>query len=227
MFKHNKAFTMSEVLIVLAIIGVTSAIVLPSLNSDVNERKIVSALRKSYSELSAVYQSIVETYGKPASWNVASNTTSAVMTNRMGGYFNEMASVAKDCGTAVNTGCFSSANEPNATWRKFLMKDGSSVAIYLFSMEDMQESLETLGEYRCGGDMGTLKVDVNGPRGENQDGYDTFYFDICYDKGLRPEDVYGLPNPSIDYAASWVLQAGNRDYLKCNNLNWNTKRTCD
>lgn len=215
------AFTLSEVLLVLAIIGVTTALTLPSLNDNIEERKVVSKLRKEYASLKAITDAITQTYGNPPEWNVSSSTTGANMTSLYGTHFIEIAQVKKDCSTGA--GCFHAPYDTDTNYRKFLMKDGSSVAIRIHQKSDM---VLTDGECNSYGEM---IVDVNGPNnGENADGYDTFKLYLCStSKGLSTS-YDQPPHPDVvSYSAGWVIEAGNRDYLKCNNLNWDTKRTCD
>lgn len=224
------AFTMTEVLLVLAIIGVTAALTIPKLNADVEERKIVSALRKSYAELEPIYQTIVETYGKPSEWGITDRST---LTQRFAEYFSDTAAISKNCGTG--SGCFFGNINTSSNYRKFIMKDGSSVAIYIYDLSDFNTTLssEIDDGYRCKGNMGYMLVDVNGPfKGENSNGYDTFQFNLCYVDGLKPENV-GNPSPEVlgyepESFTGWVIKVGNRDYLRCSSdLNWTSKRTCD
>lgn len=224
------AFTMTEVLLVLAIIGVTAALTIPKLNADVEERKIVSALRKSYAELEPIYQTIVETYGKPSEWGITDNST---LTQRFAEYFADTAAISKNCGTG--SGCFSGSSiDSSSDYRKFIMKDGSAVAIYIYNLSDFNKRMsEEIDENnRCKGEMGRIKVDVNGPfKGTNDYDDDIFVFNMCYVEGLKPESTSSISDYSANYGDSkfteWVIKVGNRDYMKCNNLNWTSKRTCD
>lgn len=223
------AFTMTEVLLVLAIIGVTAALTIPKLNADVEERKIVSALRKSYSELEPIYQTIVETYGKPSEWGI---TDSSTLTQRFAEYFADTAAISKNCGTG--SGCFSGYINTSSNYRKFIMKDGSAVAIWIDDLSSFNEIMsdEIDENYRCKGSMGQITVDVNGPfKGANDYDDDIFVFNMCYVDGFKPETTGVISGYSANYGDSkfteWVIKVGNRDYMKCNNLNWTSKRTCD
>lgn len=65
------AFTLSEVLIVLGIIGVVSALTIPVLISKYNEKVTITALQKTYSELQQAIK-MSETYnGSFRDWNYA------------------------------------------------------------------------------------------------------------------------------------------------------------
>lgn len=225
-FKKTIAFTLAEVLVVLGILGITAAITVPNLKNDMDDRKIVSAVRKAYAEVDAIYQAIVESYGRPVEWNVASTTSQANMTKQMGDYFAEFANTVKDCGTG--TGCFGTDSEFNAdtNYRKFLMKDGASLAIWVRGMEEL-ENVTSSDEHYCKGFMGYLYIDVNGLNGDNQIGYDTFGFDFCYGNGIVPYGDSNSVMKDLEYSTAWVIKAGNRDYIKCpDDLNWVSKRTC-
>ena len=225
-FKKTIAFTLAEVLVVLGILGITAAITVPNLKNDMDDRKIVSAVKKAYAEVDAIYQAIVESYGRPVEWNVASTTTEANMTKQMGDYFAEFANVTRDCGTG--TGCFATDSDFNSdtNYRKFLMKDGASVAIRVKSMEDL-EYVPSSTDFYCKGVMGYLYIDVNGLKGDNQLDYDTFGFDFCYGNGLLPAGDGAWVTTHEGYTTAWTIKAGNRDYLKCpDDLNWDSKRTC-
>ncbi len=223
------AFTMTEVLLVLAIIGVTAALTIPKLNADVEERKIVSALRKSYSELEPIYQTIVETYGKPVEWG-GGVTDSKTLTQRFSDIFFDTAAVSKSCGTA--SGCFSGDIETSSNYSKFIMKDGSAVAIRINDLSDFSTILAQEELNRCKGQMGQIIVDVNGPfKGANDFDDDIFIFNMCYVEGLKPESSNNLNHYFANYSdakfTEWVIKVGNRDYMKCKDLNWTSKRTCD
>ena len=67
-FRKALAFTLAEVLVVLGIIGVVSALTLPNLNQNTSEKEKVVKLKKVYSELNdAVGRAVVE-YGPVSVW---------------------------------------------------------------------------------------------------------------------------------------------------------------
>lgn len=219
MLKNLKAFTLAEVMIVVAVIGITAMLTLPALNSNMEEKKVVSALRKVYPEIEASYTAMTKDYGKPVEWNTAASTSSEDMNSLLEERITRYLNVLTDCGTG--TGCFtSSANiDSDENLIKFLLKDGSSVAFGLKSMSDMQGAYNTdvanTYDVPCQGDLGDIYVDVNGSKGENAQDYDIFRLKMCYGNGVIP---FGN--------AAWVIKVGNRDYNKCA-VNLDTKRTCE
>lgn len=216
MFRKSFAFTMAEVLMVIAVIGVTASLALPNLSNNMEEKKTVSALRKIYAELDTAYQAVVAQYGRPPEWaDITNSTSDEAMTAEFFGKFNRVLS-----------------NTSTSQSRVTRLKDNSEVEYNVKSMSDIISGLSTKTQNNsCTGEMGNLIVDVNGhKKGENTIGRDKFTFYMCYEEGLVPSgDSASGPiatNTNNDNAA-WVIKAGNMDYLKCaSQLNWNTKRTC-
>lgn len=236
MFKL-KAFSLSEVLIVVALIGIVASLTLPNVSDDVDENKVISALRKIYPELATAYDDIVAEHGKPVDWNMPNNASGIDMTTKMAEYLKEKLPVKKDCG--FNSGCFPSNDQNNidtySGMYKMVLKDGSALAIEFLSKSAMltkianHESLHPQdNEQYCDGAMGRIKVDVNGSTGDNLHGYDVFEFQMCYGNGFVADgDNPEGPMSDPTWSTAWALKAGNRDYLKCpNDLNWKTKRSC-
>ena len=95
-------------------------------------------------------------------------------------------------------------------------------------------------DYKCtAGVCGDIAVDINGINTKpNAFGKDIFYFDITKN-GIRPmgkdrrqfDDYCNMTITSTQLngygCAAWVLQFKNTDYLKCNDLTWNGKHSCD
>ncbi|MBR1942558.1 hypothetical protein IJ843_02340, partial [bacterium] len=82
-----------------------------------------------------------------------------------------------------------------------------------------------------------IKVDIDGPnKGRNQIGNDIFDFTIRFEdydgqKALQltpsgePDAWTGSLN-AYTYSTAWVIKNENLDYLKCSDLNWETKTSC-
>lgn len=234
MLKKIVAFSLSEVLLVVGIIGLVAALTLSNLNNNVEERKCIAALRKIYPELEQAYQGVIAEHGRPAEWPAAAAASANTMTDYMNNFVQSHLSILKSCGRTT-TGCFPSYNdvENDSNYSNMLLKDGSSLSIYIGNMADIRSNVNNHftsdpTDNFCHGYMGKFIVDVNGPKGENQPGYDIFEFYMCYDEGLVADgDNPAGPTATAASGTAWALKAGNRDYLKCaNQLNWNTKRSC-
>ena len=226
------AFSLAEVLTVVAIIGIIAALTIPNVNSDAEDRKVVSSLRKVYADISTAYDEIVAEHGKPYEWNSRSYDLYR--------YLVEKLATTKNCSNSSNSSdvCFLGKTNTNqytvyhssSDYYKMILKDGASVAIKFKPNADISPANED-ESYACQNELGEIVVDVNGAQGENQEGYDIFKFNIC-SNGILPKGLsahHGVTlgdQENFDYTAGWIIKAGNRDYLKCDGLNWDTKRSC-
>ena len=118
----------------------------------------------------------------------------------------------------------------------FISSASSSCDIFLRSL-----AILILRHYKCTADIcGDFAVDINGINTKpNTYGKDIFYFDITKN-GIKPQgreerrpfdDYCNMTITSTSYngygCAAWVLQFKNMDYLKCNDLTWDGKHSCD
>ncbi|MBR2526504.1 hypothetical protein IKE67_08585 [bacterium] len=220
MLKKFFAFTMAEVLVVIAVIGVTAALALPTVSNNIEEKKVVSALRKIYPELETAYQAVVSQYGKPPEWADADNNTDGSQMNLL--FHNKLLK-------------HMTYKAEDSTNRKIILKDNSEIEYYILKTPHMLSNefdFSTKTQHNsCTGEMGTFVVDINGSqKGENTIGRDKFTFYICYEEGIVPSgesDAGPIANNTNNDNAAWIIKAGNMDYLKCaDQLDWNTKRTC-
>ena len=232
-FTKAIAFTLAETLIVMGIIGVVAALTLPNLNSSTGDREKVAKVKKIYQNLEDAYGRAEAVYGPIDEWFV-NDTTDEQKTKRVGERFTEFMKISKTCGTS--TGCFSSS--------KYLQPDGD---IYEDNFESQHSQLYKV-ILSDGASMGLwvnynqiqIRVDIDGPnKGKTQEGNDIFDFNIRLDNiddtakndklhlypSLCPGYWTGDLNVS-SYATAWVIKNGNLDYLKCNDLNWETKTSC-
>ena len=189
-------FTLAEVLITLAIIGVIASMTLPAIITKTKNAEIVVALKKSYSALSQAYYSISGENGG------IQNALSAVTNgDKFANVFIQKFRVAKNCGSsnALDSGCIA-----NTTYKclggsdcaidfysTFLANDNISYS-FLFvdkncSTNYNQPSNTSSPLYNT---CGMVVVDVNGPnKGPSIWGRDTFKFYITK-KGIIPAGAY-------------------------------------
>ena len=64
------AFTLAEVLITLAIIGVVAALTIPSVVSKNREQQSIVGVKKAYSVLSQAFNLAKNEYGDPTNWDL-------------------------------------------------------------------------------------------------------------------------------------------------------------
>ncbi len=202
--KNNKAFTLSEILITLTIIGVIAAITIPTLMQKYTEHANVQKLKKTYNTLSNAFAQAIAENGTIDTWTSADN-------------YNDRASViipiitsyikaAKTCPSFdAKYLCFaqtykkrSGVNANPVAWGartsdSIVLSDGTVIKIVIGSgdgypsqwckMNIKDASRSSTNNYiqYCG----VIDVDLNGSAGPNTDGVDFFVFKIFQD-GILP-----------------------------------------
>ncbi len=217
---HNTrrvAFTLAEVLITLGIIGIVSAMTIPTLISNYQEKVTVTKLKKMFSTLSNAYQ--LYRVDNPAPQTFPITEEGAIQAFEV---FKPYLKIAKDCGTDDAFGCTyegvyyfkngtstGQAYSQESKYYKILLADGASVF------------------FRGGpttAELMHIYYDVNGPQKPNTFGHDTFIF-VAYKDKLQPYgsfDEHCSPANAFGVTcAGWVIYKGNLDYLKCpDKLTW-------
>lgn len=214
--KAKFGFTLAEVLITLGIIGVVSAITIPTLMSKYREKQTVARLTETYSILSQAIRSVQDDEGTPDEWNLSGNYYQKDDSEVIAQKLLPAMKVALDCGTAPNDSCFYSGAykylNGNGAGRyggdkiyKIVLMNGTSMAIAHWS------DSERIDFY----------VDTNGNRPPNVIGRDMFCISWFKNKGLYP---LGAPSTGYENQCTktssgwgcpyWVLHNKNLDYLK-------------
>lgn len=227
-YSKLKAFTLAEVLLVVAIIGITAAIALPNLSQNVDEDKYIMLTKTTYNELDTAFARMLTNKSIAEIIDDAGATTSAAKAKAIVDELSKYIKMGTNCGNEI-TKCHNSS-------KKYVEYDGSSIEDKTFgkSFSDAAAAftlpsgaVAIIYNYDTS-DAFSIYFDVDGVKGPSKKGVDIFNAFIV-DDGL--EVVYNNPsgeNLSPDYAAlSWVLSIGNMDYLHCNDLNWSTKHQCD
>lgn len=144
MLKKYTAFTLAEILIVIAIIGVVSALTVPNLAKNTNNKEIVARVKKADSNLSDAYGRARAKYGANLdNWFLSDGTNVTNRSKRVGKRMLEFMNVDKDCGQTT-AGCFKNAayavldastqstnlDSTSNNYYKAILADGSSVAFF-------------------------------------------------------------------------------------------------
>ena len=166
--KRMRAFTLAEVLVTLGIIGVVSAMTVPSLMQNYQRQSYVTQLHKVYNELN---QALIryQTDSNAVSLREAGLTSVSAYGSFLKKYFN----VVQDCGT-TQTPCFSASYKKlSGVSSKFrcnnncmVLASGASIGIAMGQNNIVQ-----------------FIVDINGPKGPNIAGRDLFFI-YLYKNGL-------------------------------------------
>ena len=207
--KKKNGFTLSEVLITMAIIGVVAAMTIPTLIQSYNEKVTVTKVKKMYYVLSNAYEmSKLENEQEFI-------PQSSAGAKKLADMFKPYLKVAKDCGTE-DLSCLADT--------KYKLKSGQDrynynrlTAYYKLILNDGSVLILRGGlaeKYNF-----EIFYDVNGKKGPNQWGYDLFEFDENNGKivpcGFLTDWEQKCPTDSKGYScAAWIISKGNMDYLK-------------
>ena len=223
---RKNAFTLAEVLITLAIIGVVAAMTIPTLITKYEEKAIITQVTKLYSDLSNAYRLNIAT-------GDGTLRTIEIIKN-----FRTMKICEKTyVGCADNK--YTELNGSTTSWGKTdsfpvnyaLIQDGK-IFRYIDGATDCSLSAgENL--FYCG----EFSVDVNGNKGPNVIGKDVFFFYITK-KGVLPFGTRDETRMSFEKecaggnlrgfgCTAWIIQNNNIDYLHCGeNLSWDGAHSC-
>ena len=182
----KNAFTLAEVLLTLAIIGVVAALTIPAVVTKVTKDQYVVGLKKAYNTLKAVEREAIQEHGSLENW---SWSTGGDPTADFEKYFLPRFDVLKNCGATTEEGCFATGltflngitwgNLNDTLHYKIVTSDGMSWAYY-------KTGNTSPLAYR-----GVFFVDVNGLKGPNRMGRDIFRFYIFPSNlGINPYGSY-------------------------------------
>ena len=245
------AFTLAEVLITLAIIGIVAAMTIPTLISNYQEKATVSKVKQAFSIISQAYQLAKIENGEFGTWGFkgassydqdddGQNVISADSAENMKIFWQKLSPYLK-----VASSCYYDDSSCQFPVDKIYMLAGSEKNIdeANYSSLSLANGMTFLGGWiydpACRNSnviCGDFGIDVNGlATAPNTLGRDIFYFYIYRDK-IVPMGEKNFPyNCNIEddgqsnngyYCTFWVIQKGNMEYLKCNDLSINGKQKC-
>ncbi|MCD8024855.1 MAG: type II secretion system GspH family protein [Candidatus Gastranaerophilales bacterium] len=180
---RKKAFTLAEVLITLAIIGVVAAMTIPTVLSNYQKKETVTRLKKTYSELAQAISASQLENENYQSWDYSLNAYD---------FFNKyLTPFIKISETTVSDARLEgykwlqiSGNEETGLWN--LRVSGEHRIITLSSgVQIFLPTIYTSGQTSNATSKSTgFLVDLNGFNKPNQLGKDLFYFTLHINKGL-------------------------------------------
>ena len=248
---RKSAFTLAEVLITLAIIGVVAAMTIPTLISDYQEKVTVAKLKRLYSTISRSFLYSVAEYGEPNTW---STSRAPEEYDKFLNNLSKNLKVAKTCkATQPSEECFAKGfttvslaniehNDYMEGHSKLITTDGTMISITVNSPTCEWSSWYGAGPSNniCGG----LHIAINGQKDKQILGKDVFLFYVTKN-GIIPagdardksefEFSRNCTKSKIISAqgtqnglgcTAWVIQNGNMDYLHCDDLSWTGKHKC-
>lgn len=234
----KNAFSLAETLITLVVIGIVAALTIPNLMRKYEDQQTITGVKTAYAILDNALKMMYREEGNPQDWiwPETSALKGELFMNKLSNYLK----VEKYCGNT--NGCFNYGHDKKynnhgfktidglhgewGTWNehlrygKMILKNGMHI-----SMSDVP--LDKNG-------IGNILVDINGPKGPNQYGYDTFFFNIDYEgisrtkkAGVSELDTNGVAfGTNFCYkkntwsathyrgisCAFWIMRHGNVDY---------------
>lgn len=187
---NKNGFTLSEVLLVLTVIGVVASLTIPTLIQRLSNDQAVPRVKKTFSTLQQAYNAILLDNGGSITGSlfVAGNSNTNIM-NTLSTKLN----FVKNCGT--NSGClyssaqyllsgnaYSANTETSyASWGKAVLADGTLLRLNTYN-NDCAYSEGALVSVICA----NVDVDINGMSGPNTVGRDVFSFWVTKD-GIMPK----------------------------------------
>lgn len=206
------AFTLAEVLITLAIIGIVAAITIPSLVQKYNEQVTVTKVKKAYSILQNAFQLAVIENGYPDQWNIVgyefddegnnlgiSQTGSARLAHIFAKYINR----AKICegnmecigGAQIKNlgGKTYSANGPNSS--SLILNDGTYI-VFTPWYNDCNSTLNGDGIVSTIPACGAISIKINSK--ETHFGVNYFTFYLLKDR-ILPWGSSALKNDRVSF----------------------------
>lgn len=242
---YKKGFTLAELLITFAIIGVVATLTIPRLITTYDEKIKITQVKKVYSQLSNAFSMASLEHGNVTEWfgdgeyGMYIPATHQLVANNFIKHLRlsencvgmTAAQVAQKCGFSGNA---------NPTMNAFVvLADGVLVSFRVWGI-NCNYTYYLNDTNICG----SITVYLE-PTKTYQNGYNTFNFFLA-ENGIIP---YGIPNskslkfekacnmgeskPYPNFAsnnmyscAAWVIYKGNMDYLHCNDLSWSGKDKC-
>lgn len=167
------AFTLAEVLVTLGIIGVVSAMTIPTLMQNHQRTTYVTQLHKVYNEVSQAAQMVL------TDSNAASLKESKLRRQGISYFFNYF-KTAQTCAGSDTSDCFAS---------DYTNMNGTAITLSNTIPSTAQCAVVASGAAICIDDSYTIVTDINGKAGPNILGRDLFSFMLADDGSIDLGDV--------------------------------------
>lgn len=210
--KISKGFTLAEVLITLAIIGVVAALTIPTVVNNYQKQETVTRLKKAYSSIIQATNIAVAQYGTSEGWEILDYKDIANGGTQKFGetYLVPYLKLRKDCKTSTTGECAVNIYDTggnrlnfNETWSRLLLMEGTLVAYATYS--------------NIGQKYANFFIDTNGGiKKPNILGRDVFHY-IYYFDGYGSKNGKLLP---ANYSSNRTALQNN-----CKESTW-TSNTC-
>ena len=207
----KKGFTLAEVLITLAIIGIVAALTIPTVVHKYQQKAQYTAFMKMYNMIQNVFQLTTVENGSFKSWVLSSDLEPDELFNTYLAPYLKIAS-SEDLPTyttrhldGAELGAFNvlTGASPGHTTKNYILQDGSTIA--------MAAWISNI-DYR-GGQI-VLVIDTNGKKGPNVVGRDIFDIEITGENANRDYNIRSLEETGDDNDACSVTGSGGANHIK-------------
>ncbi len=179
------AFTLAEVLITLAIIGIVAALTMPTILAKYRQQVALTKLKKAYSEISQAFKMAEVDYGSCESWDYGTAFDGQSAVNFMNKYLAPYLNVVKNCGT--DKGCWN-----GDAYSLSGIKNGTYGDSSVDAAKIIVNSGYTIG-ITSGGYYVNVQINLNGPKGA--------------DKAVMGKELFfGTLNSTTDNGARYKCQ---------------------
>lgn len=218
MFK--KAFSLAEVLIVLAIIGTVATLTIPNLVGQYDDEQTVVKLKQFKGDLDLALQKSILKYGEYTYWFPATVTTL-----QSGDKKEVIARILEFLSIAQSDVSFpESTYNSDSDYQKYELRDGLRIAVKFGAVNDSNDRNYIQFIVATDGLNGNVL-------GESIFGfYINLYEATVYPYGFNTDMAAGnaFNVSNLIHGTNWAIHQGNLDYLKCkSSLNWQNKTSCD
>lgn len=226
--RKMSGFTLAEVLITLAIIGVVASMTLPTLITKTQNAELTTSLKKAYTQMNQVLLEMAQESGE-------NDTIASYFANGSSDWLTSIKShykIVKDCGFTQDDDCFAKFDDnydgsahSTSVWDdyaktryKFITADGMSFGISSYSdgcttNDSFVEAINAPTNHTCG----SLFVDVNGKKKPNCYGRDVFLFFITSNKAPL---LYPIGGFYFSDSNTGTLSSGGDGWWNYNNQNY-------
>lgn len=209
---NKKAFTMTEIILTIAIIGIVAMLSIPTMTKDIQKTKYITGAKKAYADFNYVLKKIAADKECESDLKCTGLFASGTNNKTLGDEIIKYFKFYKNCDIQTNQNCWATSTNDNFdnssatntnfdglnTYYKFITVDGISFAIHNYTTDYAPDCANngSTGDLGSNSYMtqvcGIVYIDVNGPKSPNAKGKDTFIFFITNGKGAMLYPAGGI-----------------------------------
>ncbi len=186
--EYNLGFTLAELLITLAVVGVVAALTVTTLFANYQKKETETRVLKTFSVLSQTGYRAISDHGNVSGWEIKAGKNRNAAKNFADTYLLPYLKVAKKCennnskeckftGTCLNGTKYSHDVTNDSKAYRFYLGDGTLVSLVAYLNNS------TTGHNK----LVTMAFDINGQKGPNKLGKDIFIIEYMVETFKYPE----------------------------------------